>query len=84
MVYSWSVNSCLVVFSSLIDAHAVATNTNLGPPWDQLITSWYNPLLNNPSIYLQYMEQEIAFRHQNMEENPDQKALILTEMDNQK
>jgi len=53
-VYPWTINSALVVFASLVDARGVATHSRLGAPWDHLVTSWFEPRLNNYNFFKRY------------------------------
>jgi len=59
-VYPWTPNSCLVVFVTLADARTVATHAHLGAPWDHLVTSWFEPRLNNYNFFKKYAVLEGA------------------------
>ena len=59
-VYPWRINSALVVFSYLSTARQVANNPDLGAPWDSLVTSWFEPRLNNWNFYRKYAELETS------------------------
>lgn len=58
-VYPWRINSALVVFSQLTTARQVVNfDPDLGSPWDILVTSWFEPRLNNWEFYRKYAEIE--------------------------